>query len=190
MGRIICLSDGLQTNIGRDIIKKQLKDQALENKKIYLFYEPHYSVVELLKESCKKLGFKEDNIFLSENEISKQDLKNMDFIYVTDGNTFEILKVLQEKKLLKPIRAAVANGTIYIGSSAGAMIAGKDIALAKDKNTVNLQDLEALKLFDGTVIPHYTKNELRKYIWNTDPNELKKYQKIYQVSNGGVLLIG
>lgn len=54
----------------------------------------------------------------------------------------------------------------YIGSSAGAMIAGTDIYLAEDfdENIVGLTDLKALGLFDGSVIPHYSRRDLKRYI--------------------------
>lgn len=53
----------------------------------------------------------------------------------------------------------------YIGSSAGAMIAGTDIYLAEDfdENIVGLTDLKALGLFDGSVIPHYSRRDLKRY---------------------------
>ena len=58
----------------------------------------------------------------------------------------------------------------YIGSSAGAMIAGTDIYLAEDfdENIVGLTDLKALGLFDGSVIPHYSRRDLKRYIKNSN----------------------
>ena len=71
------------------------------------------------------------------------------------------------------------------------MIAGKDITLAADFdiNDVNLKDLKALNLFKGTVIPQYKKSDLKKYLQNTDKSILEKYEKIYRVPNGKILVI-
>jgi dipeptidase E len=44
-------------------------------------------------------------------------------IFVGGGNTFRLVKALQDGKLLDPIRAAVLSGTRYMGASAGTNIA-------------------------------------------------------------------
>ena len=79
----------------------------------------------------------------------------------------------------------------YIGSSAGAMLAGKDIyfGLDFDKNKVGIEDFSALNLFDGTIIPHYEPENLWMYKSNTEPEILKKYKYIYSVNNEEVFVI-
>jgi len=122
----------------------------------------------------------------TDEHISDEELASMDYIYVTEGNTFEVLELMQMRRVMEPMRTAVMNGATYIGASAGAIIAGTDIALAADfdRNFVRLQNLEGLKLFDGTIIPHYTKEELARYIKNSDDEAISHYHVIYSVANG------
>lgn len=79
----------------------------------------------------------------------------------------------------------------YVGSSAGAIIAGSDIMLARDldSNYVGMIDFTALYLFDGTIIPHYEPEHLENYIKNTEEHILNRCSRILPVSNKEVLVI-
>ena len=67
----------------------------------------------------------------------------------------------------------------YIGSSAGAMIAGTDIYLAEDfdENIVGLTDLKALGLFD-----------LKRYIKNSNQKDIGRYSELYSVDDNEALV--
>ena len=58
-----------------------------------------------------------------------------DFVYVTEGNTFEVLNYMRQRQIIEFIREgfSTSSNLVYIGSSAGAMIAGTDIMLAKSE---------------------------------------------------------
>lgn len=193
MGRIVLLSDGLNTFIGQNLLSRQVCRENLENKKIMLFYEPYYSIEGKLIDACLKLGFRKENIGTSMEEAFIKNISESDYIYVTEGNTFEILKVLREKKCMKAIKNAVERGAVYIGASAGALIAGKDIRLAADfdKNDAKMkeEEMDGLGLFDGTILPHCTKSELAVYLKKKDLKELSRYSKIYSVANGKILVL-
>lgn len=190
MGNLILLSNGLNTEDGFKLIRKQLKKIDLATKKIYLFYEPYYSIEGILISRCEKLGFKRENIILSSEAGSEKELETVDMIYIGEGNTFEILKLLQDRKLIESIRKVISKGAAYIGASAGAMIAGKDILCADDfeENEVDLSDLSGLCLIDAAIIPHYSKKQLREYVKNMNPEIVKSYQRIYAIKDGGILV--
>ena len=71
------------------------------------------------------------------------------------------------------------------------MIAGKDIYLAKDfdKNSVGLTDLRALGLFDGSVIPHYSRQNLKCYIKNSNQEDIRRYSELYSVDDNEALVV-
>lgn len=98
---------------------------------------------------------------------------------------------LEESNVLEPIRKAVMRGGTYIGASAGAMISGQDIVLAAefDRNFPRLMNLEGLKLFDGTVIPHYSPEHLKTFMKNEDPAITNNYKKIYSVDEDEILVL-
>ena len=114
-----------------------------------------------------------------------------DLIYVTAGNTFEVLKYMRDQGIDRYIREVMDRkpDAVYIGSSAGAVIAGKDIELAADfdANFLGMTDFTALGLFDGTIIPHYTREELRQYLSHTEKTITSRYRKIYSVSNEEII---
>ncbi|MBW8383465.1 MAG: hypothetical protein K0M69_13215, partial [Youngiibacter sp.] len=56
-------------------------------------------------------------------------------------------------------------------------------------NTIPITDFSSLALFNGTVIPHYTKSELIRYIRNSDDVLIRKYGVIYSVANNRLLVI-
>ncbi|HYY11646.1 MAG TPA: Type 1 glutamine amidotransferase-like domain-containing protein [Kineosporiaceae bacterium] len=86
------------------------------------------------------------------------DLRGAHLLFVAGGNTFELLAHVREHGFGPAVHAFVAAGGDYVGSSAGALLAGEDIGLATpyDENAVGLTDLTALALVPGVeVLPHY-----------------------------------
>lgn len=183
--KLVLTSYGLTSEMGRRIIGKELEKYNLTDKKIFLFHEPHYSIELLLVEACYNLGFRKENIILSGQQESNNDIMECDFFYCTEGNTFEVFSLMRERGIDRIIKAAFQKkNKIYIGASAGATIAGISIEVAKDfdRNFVNMVDFQGLGLFNGIIIPHYTKKELKCYIKNTPEIEMK-YKLILSVSN-------
>lgn len=188
--KLILTSYGLTTSIGRKLIGKELVNDNLEEKRIFLFHEPHYSIESMLRNACISIGFKEENIILSGEQKSNEEISSIDYLYCTEGNTFEVLSLLRERHYDDVFVKAFNNGATYIGASAGAMIAGISIeeAIFFDRNFVNMSDFRGLCLFDGIVIPHYTNAELKRYIRNS-PGIEKKYRKILSVANEKSLVL-
>lgn len=191
MSKLILTSYGLTSKVGRELISKELKkDKNLANKKIFLFHEPYFSIADILLDVCENIGFKRENIhFVGEND-SVSFAKMADYIYITEGNTFEILDLLRKYGLEEPIKEAVAAGATYIGASAGAMLAGEDIEEASymDRNFTGLKDFKSFGFFDGIILPHYEPEEKERYIANS-PGITEKYKVIYSVSNDGILVL-
>lgn len=189
--KLIFTSYGLTSSVGRKLIGRELaKDGDLSEKRIFLFHEPHYSIEPILINACLQMGFQRKNIILSGQQKTNAELLEMDYIYVTEGNTFEVLSLLRERGLTDVFREAFSNGATYIGASAGAMIAGTDVeeALSFDRNFMRMDDFTGLGLFDGIIIPHYTKAELKRYIKNS-PGIKDRYGNILSVANSRMVVI-
>jgi dipeptidase E len=93
---------------------------------------------------------------------SIHDVSNMpraideaDVIFVGGGNTFRLLKGLHDHYLLDPIRRRVATGALYIGSSAGSIVACPSLKTTKDMPVVQPPSFEALGLVPFQISPHY-----------------------------------
>lgn len=196
MANLILNSKGLNTKIGtlqirtklEDVCKKQLSEMI-----IYIVSFPEYEVDELIRKNCESiLGMRPDNIIFSGYDVPDYS-KVPDIIYVGEGNTFEVLHYMRKYGIEQYIKDMYEEKrtSIYVGSSAGAIIAGSDIMLAKDfdSNYVGMREYSSLALFDGTIIPHYTSHDLKRYISNTEEHILRRYSVIYSVSNEEVIAI-
>ena len=82
-------------------------------------------------------------------------LEDADAIFAGGGNTFRLLKALQDGELIDPIRRAVADGIPYVGSSAGSIVAGPTLKTTKDMPIVQPRSFAALALTSFQISPHY-----------------------------------
>lgn len=85
----------------------------------------------------------------------KRAIEETDAIFIGGGNTFRLLKALQDFDLLESIRRRVRQGTPYIGSSAGSNVAGPTIKTTKDMPIVQPRSFDSLGLVPFQISPHY-----------------------------------
>src|SRR6266850_8024677 len=82
-------------------------------------------------------------------------IEQTDAIFIGGGNTFRLLKALQDLDLLDPVRQKVRGGAPYIGSSAGSNVAGPTIKTTKDMPIVQPRSFDSLGLVPFQISPHY-----------------------------------
>lgn len=112
----------------------------------------------------------------------ERDLRNMDIIFVAGGNTFYLLNYVQKSGFGDVVKDLVlGKGVLYIGSSAGAVLAGPDIkpveVLDDPTAAPDLQSTKGLKLVDFVVLPHYGDKKYKEKFRGI----IKKYKDIYQL---------
>ncbi len=95
----------------------------------------------------------------SPNDI-KNDLEGFDVIHVNGGNSFYLLIQARKSGFDKWTRTNILSGKkIYIGSSAGSMIASPNIEVAKKIETKDyenkLKSFESFALVDFIIFPHW-----------------------------------
>ena len=121
--------------------------------------------VEESKTELLNLGILADNIktIYLDKPVSFKEIKYFDTLYVCGGNTFYLLKKVRETGFDKAIKEFVKKDKLYLGVSAGSILAGPNIEIASpfDKNDVHLTDLTGLHLTEIIVSPHYNNKEKR-----------------------------
>ncbi len=106
----------------------------------------HEAYTEKVRERFGRMGFEISSV---------DDLESAEAIFVGGGNTFRLLKTLQDRKLLEPIRERVRAGLPYIGSSAGTAIAAPTIRTTNDMPIVECASLSSLGFVPFQLNCHY-----------------------------------
>lgn len=86
-----------------------------------------------------------------------QKLEQSDIVYVTGGNSFYLLEQMQRSGVANPLKALFKRGGVYLGTSAGAVVAGEDIgyiAPMDDPHMAKLSSTKGLGLVPYLIVPH------------------------------------
>ena len=97
---------------------------------------PDDEYVNSHKAKMEQSGFnyKEVDIDNKTEEQVREELKDVDVIYVEGGNTFYLLKAIRACNFEKIIREKLAEGVVYVGTSAGSYVACPSIEMATWKD--------------------------------------------------------
>jgi dipeptidase E len=82
-------------------------------------------------------------------------LESADGIFVSGGETFVLLAELYRLEQLDVIRARVAAGVPYLGTSAGSNVAGLLIGTTNDFPVAEIPSRQALGIFPAVINPHH-----------------------------------
>jgi dipeptidase E len=77
-------------------------------------------------------------------------------IVVGGGNTFQLIKMIQDFGLIEPVRRKVLSGTPYIGWSAGSNVTCPTIRTTNDMPILEPDSFNAFNLIPFQINPHYT----------------------------------
>ncbi|KKR29636.1 hypothetical protein A2715_06125 [Candidatus Woesebacteria bacterium RIFCSPHIGHO2_01_FULL_39_32] len=95
-------------------------------------------------------------------------LEDFEYIYLSGGNTFYLLQQSQKTGFVEVIKnLIVKKGKIYIGTSAGSIIAGAKCPdyLLEKKDTLALENRSGYGFVNFTVVPHWGSKDFRdKYL--------------------------
>src|SRR5436853_3421173 len=92
---------------------------------------------------------------LTADEAGRQAVREAAAVFAGGGNTFRLLKTLQDSGLLSLLRERALAGMPYLGSSAGTNITAPTIRTTNDMPIVEPASFEALGLVPFQINPHY-----------------------------------
>ena len=192
MGELILLSSGVQMTKGNALLRKYFGNQNLEKKQILLIGDREPEWFALCANAFTALGFDSSHIYTSQHYDLLSRAVNFDYLYMSEGNTFQQMNYLRTQKWIPFIINAWQNGTAYIGVSAGAHIACISIRPAADFDDMGLyptSDLCGLGLFDGVVIPHFHKHSQLRIAAQKKAVEYFSESKVLTLSNSQMAVI-
>ena len=157
--------------VAHDIAKKV--DLSKKDKLVFITTppEPEKGDKEWLRNDRQALvdaGFivQDYTITNKTKEEIKKDLIEFDYIYLSGGNTGYLLEESQKSGFVFLIREFIRNeGKIYIGTSAGSIIAGPKLPKYYPEEDRELEDRECYNLVNFTIMPHWGSEHFRdKYL--------------------------
>ncbi len=106
----------------------------------------------------------------------EREVEKAHAIIVGGGNTFALLKKMQEQKLLDPIRERVVHGHApYVGWSAGSNMACPTICTTNDMPIVEPDNFRALGLIKFQINPHYLDAHPAGHAGETREQRIEEY---------------
>lgn len=182
----------------KDEIMKLLQEPAYDVKVAFITTaaKPEENLDYLQKDwSIMKdeLGFNVEEVDIegkNEHELLKL-LEENDIIYVEGGNTFYLLNAMRQCNFEKVIRNLLKQGKVYIGVSAGSIVAGKTIRTSNWKNPepdFGVKDLKGLNLVPFDIFVHY-QPEHAEVIKQNMPNSKKRLKDLKILTDKQAILV-
>ena len=96
-------------------------------------------------------------------------------IVVGGGNTFHLIKIIQEKGLIEPVREKVQAGTPYVGWSAGSNVVCPTIRTTNDMPILEPESFRAFHLVPFQINPHFTDQNPPGHAGETREERIMEY---------------
>ena len=142
-----------------DYPKNEIR-KFLGEKPVTAVFIPYAAVTFSFDTYCEKvgerfaeLGHKIVGIHTFDNPIKA--IQNAEAIVVGGGNTWQLVRMLHDRKLMNPIREKAFNGTPYIGWSAGSNVACPTLRTTNDMPIIDPKGFDCTGLIPFQINPHY-----------------------------------
>lgn len=138
---------------------------------------PYDSCYEWIKEEISSIDVPNIEMVRTFEEFANKDFNKYSLIYIGGGNTYKLLNGIKTTDTFDKLKEYIKNDGIVYGSSAGAVIFGKDINIIEvmDNNDVGIKDTSGFDYLNGvSLFVHYT-NKRSKYTEEENKNLTIKY---------------
>jgi dipeptidase E len=107
-----------------------------------------------VKERFNEIGHHIVSIHHASNPL--EAIEGAEAIVVGGGNTFQLIKMIQDEGLIGPVKRKILAGTPYVGWSAGSNVTCPSIRTTNDMPIVEPESFNAFDLVPFQINPHYT----------------------------------
>ncbi|MFC2080625.1 dipeptidase PepE [Bacteroidota bacterium] len=124
----------------------------------------------------------------SVHEVEKplEAIENARAIIVGGGNTFHLVKMMQEQGLIEAIRNKVLQGTPFVGWSAGSNIACPSIRTTNDMPIVEPESFNVMNVVPFQINPHYLDANPEGHAGETREMRIEEFLE----ANPGIFVVG
>ncbi len=181
--RLLLISNS--TNPGEpylDYPKHAIKD-FLGDKPVKALFIPYAAVTysfdeyeEKVSERFSEIGHEIVSIHRYDDKVAA--VKDSAAIVIGGGNTWMLLKRLQDNNLPDVLREKIITGTPYIGWSAGSNVACPTIMTTNDMPVVGVHSFKALNLIPFQINPHYTDDRPAGHAGETREQRIEEFIEI------------
>ena len=156
-----------------------------------IIFIPYAAVTFSWDEYTLKVNEALNGVGVQVRGIHKEDdpvkaLEEANAIIVGGGNSFKLLNLMYENRLLETIKDKVGSGTPYIGWSAGSNMACPTLKTTNDMPIVEPPSFRALNLVPFQINPHYTDEVIPDH--GGESREMRILEFIE--ANKGVMVVG
>lgn len=130
---------------------------------------------EKVQKRFDEFNVKVDPLHKYDHKDKRKAVEDAEAIVVGGGNTFHLLKQLQQEKLIEVMRHAVLAGTPYIGWSAGSNVACPTICTTNDMPITEPDNFHALNLVRFQINPHYLDAHPQGHAGETREMRIKEF---------------
>lgn len=170
------------TNAGEpylDYPKHNIKDFL--GKISNVMFVPYAAMTFSYDEYQAKVQSRFDEIGVSVDSVHRYDddpaaaIRSAEAIVVGGGNTFHLIKNMQDRGLMSAICERVSAGVPYIGWSAGSNVASPTICTTNDMPIVEPMSFKALNLIPFQINPHYLDSHPDGHAGETREQRIEEY---------------
>ncbi len=169
------------TNAGEEYLKYPIKniESHLKGVKKILFV-PYAAVTFSFDEYREKVAarFAEINIEVESIYQAADPIKaigDAEAICMGGGNTFALLKTMQQNGLIAAIAERVREGVPYVGWSAGSNVTSPTICTTNDMPIVEPRSFQAMNLVPFQINPHYLDANPEGHAGETREQRIEEY---------------
>jgi len=107
-------------------------------------------------------------------------------IVVGGGNTWQLVRMLHDNRLIEPVREKILSGTPYVGWSAGANVACPTLRTTNDMPIIDPLGFDAFNLVPFQINPHYLDANPEGHAGETREQRIMEFLEV----NPGITVVG